>query len=149
MPATPVDFWKRLKEIDMFFQGTDPVHDSLRRIVGKLEEAKIPYAVMGGMAINAHGHQRTTKDVDILVTPEGLAEFQHHYVPTDYEPQPKRQRRFADRTNRVLVDFLVAGLFPGSGSPGPFAFPDPQTVSETIQNAQVVKLDTLDRKSVV
>jgi hypothetical protein len=44
----PVSFWKRLKELDMFFQGKDPVHQTMRRLARRLERMNIPYAVGGG-----------------------------------------------------------------------------------------------------
>ena len=34
-------------------------------------------------------------------------------------------------------------MFPGSGRPGPIAFPDPKAVGETIETIQVVNLSTL------
>jgi hypothetical protein len=77
----PFDFWKRIDEIDMFFAGKGPEHKTLRRLVKKLEKAGIPYAVMGAMAVNAHQHQRTTNDVDVLVTQKGLDEFCRLFVP--------------------------------------------------------------------
>lgn len=127
----------------MFFAGKDEVHKSLRRIVKRLEKAGISYAVVGGMAVNAHKYQRTTGDVDILLTPEGFAEFQKRYVDKNYSRKEGRGRRFIDRLNNVQVDCLVTGLFPGSGKPGPFAFPDPANVSEEIEKIRVVNLTTL------
>jgi hypothetical protein len=139
----PFSFWQRLKEIDMFFQGKDPVHQTMRRVVKRLEKANIPYAVVGGMAVNAHHHRRTTDDVDILLTPEGFAAFRSLIVPGNYENLPGRARRFVDRKNEVRLDILVTGLFPGSGKPGPFAYPDPAQVSEPIGKIRVVDLITL------
>ena len=141
--ARPAVFTRRLKEIGLFFQGKGEVHKTLRRVVKKLEKANIPYAVVGGMAINAHRYQRTTGDIDILLTPDGFAEFQRLFVPRDYEHYPGRRRRFKDRKNEVRVDILVTGLFPGTGKPGPVAFPDPARVSETIGKIRVVDLATL------
>jgi hypothetical protein len=143
MKTAPFSFWERLKEIDMFFQKNDPVHKAMRRLVKKLEKAKIPYAVVGGMAVNAHGYRRTTDDLDLLLTPEGLAEFCKRFVPKDYEGLPRRPRRFTDRTNEVLIDFLVTGLFPGSGEPGPVAYPDPAAVQEVVNEVRVLNLPTL------
>jgi hypothetical protein len=143
MKTAPFDFWKRLKEIDMFFQKNDPVHKSMRRIVKKLEKAGIAYAVVGGMAVNAHGYRRTTDDLDLLLTPEGLAEFCKRFVPKHYEGVARRPRRFTDRTNEVLIDFLVTGLYPGNGEPGPIAYPDPTDVQETVEGACVLNLPTL------
>jgi hypothetical protein len=42
-------FQKRLKEIGMFFQGKDPVHQTMNWVAAELDEADIPYAVVGGM----------------------------------------------------------------------------------------------------
>jgi len=141
--AKPVSFRQRLREIDLFFQGKDEVHKTLRRIIKRLEKDNIPYAVVGGMAVNAHHYQRTTGDVDILLTAEGFAEFRRLLVPKYYENLPGRSRRFVDRKNDVRVDILVTGLFPGTGKPGPLTFPDPVQVGETIANIRVVDLVTL------
>src|SRR5437762_14130988 len=80
----PFNFEERLREIDMFFQGTDRVHQTMRRVADKLEEAQIPYAIVGGMAVNAHRHERTTKDVDFLLTAEGLTVFTRLFVDQDF-----------------------------------------------------------------
>src|SRR5581483_5378608 len=127
----------------MFFQERDPVHKAMKRLVKRLEKAKIAYAIMGAMAANAHGHRRTTADLDLLVTAEGLEQFQRRFVPKNYETIPQRTRRFTDRTSGVTIDFLVTGRFPGSGDPGPIAFPDPTAVAETRADASVVDLPTL------
>src|SRR5438477_4631514 len=116
-------FRERLKEIDMFFRGADPVHKVMRRLARRLERANIPYAIMGGMAVNAHRYQRTTADVDVLLTPEGLAEFRRRFVPKAYDPVPGRPRRFLDRQHKVTLVVLVTGQFPVTGEPGPVTFP--------------------------
>lgn len=143
MRTRSTSFWDRLKEIDRFFEGRGREHKTMRRLVQKLEKAKIPYAIMGAMAVNAHHYERTTKDVDVLLTPEGFAEFCRRFVPKAYDPTPGRPRRFLDRRHQITFDILVTGLFPGSGKPGPIAFPDPDEVSEVIQSIRVVKLPTL------
>jgi hypothetical protein len=142
-PTEKISFWDRLKEIDMFFQGRDPVHKTMRRAVKRLEKAGISYAVMGGMAVNAHRYQRTTGDVDILLSQEGFAEFRRRFVPKLYDNLAGRPRRFKDKTSGIQIDILVTGLYPGSGKPGPFAFPDPALVSESIEGIQFVDLATL------
>ncbi len=127
----------------MFFQGADPVHQTMNRVVAKFEEAEIPYAIVGGMAVNAHRHERSTKDVDFLLTTTGLTLFREGCLHKDFDPVPGRPRRFVDRANQVCFDILVTGLFPGSGKPGAIAFPDPADVAEVIDNRQVVNLPTL------
>ena len=127
----------------MFFAGKDEVHKALRRVVNRLKRAGIPYAIMGGMAVNAHKYVRTTGDVDLLLTPEGFEEFQRRYVTKNYRRVEGRDRRFVDRINNVGIDFLLTGRYPGSGVPGPIRFPDPEQVGEPIDRATVVNLPTL------
>src|SRR5213595_2185562 len=121
----PGAFDRRVREIDMFFQGTDPVHQTMRRVSDALDAAGIPYAIVGGMAVNAHGHRRTTGDVDFLLTAAGLDAFRRLPAAGGFEQVAGRPRRFLDRANGITFDVLVAGLFPGSGQPGPIAYPDP------------------------
>ena len=127
----------------MFFQKRDPVHQTMRRLARRLEKAGIPYAIMGGMALNAHRYQRTTKDVDFLLTEEGFQQFCAKFVSKQYQRVPGRPRRFVDRTSSVTIDILVTGRFPGTGKPGPIAFPDPAAVSEEIDKHSFVNLVTL------
>src|SRR5262249_23238880 len=136
----PFSFQNRLKEIGMFFQGTDAVHQTMNKLAADLEKAHIPYAIVGGMAVNAHRHGRTADDVDVLLTAEGFAQFRRLYVPQTYGKLPKRSKRFVDPTNGVTFDILVTGLFPGTGKPGPIAYPDPAAVSQTIEKIRVVGL---------
>jgi hypothetical protein len=136
-------FWDRIKDVDMFFQKNDPVHKTMRRTIKNLEKAAIPYALMGGMAVNLHGHRRTTNDVDFLLTADGLAEFKARFVPKHYDAIPQRPRRFRDHKNQVIVDFLVTGLYPGNGRPGPISFPDPAAVCTRVEGFQVIDLPML------
>jgi hypothetical protein len=137
------EFWKRMESVSLFFQGKDEVHKSMRRIIRRLERAGIPYAVIGGMAANAHGYRRTTNDVDLLVTAEGLAEFRKRFVGKQYRLVEGRSRRFVDRANDIQIDLLVTGGFPGLGTPGPISFPDPDAAAEVINKVRVVNLLTL------
>ncbi len=145
MPPTlsPRTFGHRLTEIGMFFQGTDDVHQTMRRVAAALDAAGIAYAVVGGMAVNAHRHARTTKDVDFLVSAAGWAALKGLVAAGQFTPTPGRPRRFADPATGVLFDVLITGGFPGSGDPGPIAYPDPAAVSVTIDDLRVIDLPTL------
>lgn len=127
----------------MFFAGKDEVHKTMRRAARRLEKVGIAYAVVGGMAVNAHKYERTTGDVDFLVTAEGLESFRQRFVGKNYAPVQGRSKRFRDRANGITIDFLVTGKFPGTGAPGPVAYPDPEDVSVTIKNIRVADLVTL------
>src|SRR5262249_20254557 len=109
----------------------------------RLEAAGIPYVIVGGMAVNLHGAERTTKDVDILLTREGLERFRQEYVGKYYDTVPKRPRRFVDKDSGTIIDILVTGLRPGFGEPVPFTFPDPIAVTQEIDHLKVVNLPQL------
>lgn len=127
----------------MFFQGNDRVHQTMRRVCERLTAANVRYAVVGGMAVNAHRHQRTTRDVDLLLTAAGLAVLRGLAASGEFQPVPGRPRQFLDPTTGVTFDVLVSGHFPGSGAPGPIAFPDPAAVTQEIDQLSVVDLPTL------
>ena len=38
------------------------------KLVRELFRAKVPYLVVGGMAVNLHGYDRSTGDLDIMVS---------------------------------------------------------------------------------
>src|SRR5205823_14989210 len=119
------------------FEGRDKIHDTMNRLVAALEAEGISYAIMGGMAVNVHGHERMTKDIDVLLTQEGFEAFRAKFVGTLFEPVARRPRRLSDRKNGVNLDILVTGRFPGSGKPGPVAFPDPQAIADVLDHKRV------------
>ncbi len=127
----------------MFFQGNDRVHETMNRVARRLESAGIPYAIVGGMAVNAHGHQRTTGDVDFLLTSASFNAFLQIVASGEFSRITGRPRRFLDPVTGITFDFLVTGMFPGSGRPGPIAYPDPLDVATTIRDLPVVNLAIL------
>jgi hypothetical protein len=49
----PQTFRERLKDISMFFDATDRIHQTMRRVALKLEETGIHYALAGGMPVTS------------------------------------------------------------------------------------------------
>jgi hypothetical protein len=142
-PYKAADFRERLRDIDMFFQGNDRVHETMNRVAGKLDAAGIPYAIVGGMAVNAHGHQRTTGDVDFLLTSASFNGFLQIVASGEYTRVSGKPRRFLDPATGITFDILIAGFFPGNGQPGPVTFPDPGDVSEVIRGNRYITFLTL------
>ena len=68
----PVPRWPAdpLLAMSQFKQGKDPANVSLRRLIRRLVKANIPHAVLGGLAVYAHGYRRFTDDVDVLLSRE-------------------------------------------------------------------------------
>ena len=48
-----------------------------------------------------------------------------------------------ERQSGVTVDCLITGRYPGSGKPGPLAFPDPSEASQEIDKIRVLTLPQL------
>lgn len=132
-----------IQEAAKFFMKSDPVHQSLREITKRLREMGIEYAVAGGMALVAHGYDRTTADVDILVTPQGLETIHKSLDGLGYVPPFPGSKNLRDTNTGVRIEFIVAGQFPGDGRPKPVAFPDPASVGTDIDGIRYVNLPAL------
>ncbi len=61
--------WRSLKEGSEFFRREGDIYETLRRLVDELDENGLDYALIGGLALAAHGYRRFTEDVNILMTP--------------------------------------------------------------------------------
>lgn len=132
-----------IEEASRFFMKKDPVHRTLRRIVARLREHEIPFAVAGGLAVVAHGYERTTVDVDLVVTREGLARAHERLVGLGYVRAFRGSRSLRDAEAGVRVEFLVTGEYPGDGKPKPVAFPDPAQCAAEQDDVPFVRLETL------
>lgn len=126
-----------------FFMRTDPVHQALRAITGKLNELGIGYAVAGGMALVAHGYDRTTVDVDILVTRDGHRAIVRQLSGLGYVPPFPDSKNLRDTQTGVRIEFIITGDYPGDGKAKPVAFPDPATASIEIDGIRYLRLEKL------
>ena len=120
------------------------VYETLRRLVARLEREGIDYAVIGAMALVAHGYRRFTEDVDILLTPEALRRFRENVEGLGYLPAFKGAKKtFRDTRTRVKVEVMTTGEYPGDGKPKPVAFPDPVESREKKEDLWVIGLEKL------
>jgi hypothetical protein len=126
-----------------FFMREDAVHQSLRKITSRLRELAIPYAIGGGMALVAHGYDRTTVDVHVLVADEGLSRVYQSLDGLGYVPPFEGSKNLRDAETAVRIEFLVSGRYPGDGKPKPVAFPDPQIAGEEIDGIRYLRLPVL------
>lgn len=114
-----------LERAGEFFMGMSPVHEAARRVAKALDDLGIPFAVAGALAANAHGHTRTTADVDLLLTAEGLARFKQTWLGRGWVEKFAGSKGLMDAVTKVKVDVLLAGEFPGDK---PVVFPDPASL---------------------
>ena len=132
-----------LEEVGRFFMKEDAVHIALRNVVRRLDQLGIPYAVAGGMALVGHGYRRTTVDVDILVSPAGLAEVHQKLEGLGYVPPFAGSKNLRDVETGVRIEFLISGQYPGDGKPKPVIFPDPTDAGVEIEGIRYLKLNKL------
>lgn len=137
------DFRWAMEEGSRHFEEKSEVHQTLRRICQRLNELEIPYAVVGGMALFKHGYRRFTEDIDVLVTRESLKRIHKELDGLGYRPPFTGSKNLRDTQNNVMIEFLVAGGYPGDGKPKEVAFPDPSNVAEEDDSIRFLNLSTL------
>jgi hypothetical protein len=140
--AAEARFWQGVRTAARFFMGDADVQKALEQLARVLDAQGIPYAIVGAMALNEFGYQRTTVDVDVLLTPEGLAAFKAHALGRGYVEKFPGSRGVRDAAHGVDIDVVLAGTFPGDGKPKPVAFPDPATALRG-QRVALLPLPTL------
>lgn len=136
-------FFAGAEEATRFFMGEADVQQALKKIARLLESAGIPYAVIGGMALNEYGYRRVTVDVDVLLTREGLEEFQKRFLGLGYVQKFAGSNGLRDTENDVPIDIVLAGDYPGDGLPKPVAFPDPATAAVRGESIALLPLPRL------
>lgn len=96
--------------------------DELHAVAAALRDARIPYAVCGGIAVTAYGATRSTKDIDIAIAREHLAGALAAVAPLGYNipagPMTfgagTTQERHVQRVNKIagtehlVLDLLIA-----------------------------------------
>lgn len=133
-----------LQRAGLFFMKQSPIHSAARRIANTLAEMNIPFAIVGALAANAYGHVRTTEDVDVLLTPDGLMEFKKRWLGLGWVEKFPGSRGIRDTVDNVNIDVLLAGDYPGDGLPKPVVFPEPGSVATPDQDGiPIIRLPTL------
>ena len=136
--------WRVLREGEALFKQQGDVYEALRRLVKRLAEQDIPYALIGGMALISHGYRRYTEDVDILLTSAGLAAFRERCVGRGYVPAfAGAQKTFRDTATNVRIEIITTDEYPGDGKPKPVAFPDPEHASIERDGIRIIRLEKL------
>ena len=136
-------FERVLANAEDFFMKSGKVHRATLELARRLDAAQIPYAIAGAMALGAHGYERMTTDVDILLTPDGLARFKAANLGRGYVEKFEGSKGLRDTENDVPIDVLIAGDFPGDGLPKPVTFPDPEHVALEGERFRILPLTTL------
>jgi len=132
-----------LREAEALYEGRGRLQKTYERLAKRLEALGIAFGLAGGYALILHGVRRFTEDINLLVTPEGMASLTDELVGKGYLPVEGSIRSIRDADTGVRIDFLVSGEYPGDGKPKPVVFPDPGERLEPGRDIKVVDLRTL------
>jgi len=136
-------FWEGARNAGRFFMGEADVQKALEKLTRTLDAHRIPYAIIGALALNEIGYQRVTVDVDVLLTTEGLAAFKAAHLGRGYVEKFPGSRGLRDPEFGVDIDVVLAGAYPGDGRPKPVTFPDPSTAAARGARIALLPLPTL------
>lgn len=76
---------------------------SVEAILAALSTARVEYLIVGGVAVNAHGYERLTRDLDLVIglAPDNIIRGLHALVGIGYHLAiPVSPEQFADATTR-------------------------------------------------
>lgn len=131
-------------------RAVERVTERLRATVRILEDAKVPYAVVGGHAVRAWVAQvdpaalRTTQDVDILIRPEDLPAMTTAMTAAGFHHRETAGLdmfvEHPDASARDAVHVLLVGRIEREGEPNPDIEPVIQ-----IDGFRTVPMETLVR----
>ena len=108
---------------------SERVAHAMSKLAKSLDKAGIDYCVIGGNALHAHGYERATTDVDVLMTKEGLSKFVETHVGRGYSPRFKGAKtKFRNTADDVPIDIILAGSYPGE-SQTEVPFPEPKDIA--------------------
>lgn len=118
-----------MSESTKYFDGTSKLHETLRQLAHRLDELGVEYAVIGGLALTAHGYARMTEDIDVLISAEHLKKVHAELVGRGYKKEFAGAKNIRDTTTGVKIEFVLVGHYPGSGREQPVSFPPPSETS--------------------
>ena len=127
-----------------YFMGQGILNNALARLAADLKEHRIDYMVIGAVALLAHGYPRFTEDIDIVLTPDGLAAFHRELIGLGYAPAfSGARKRLKATADGVSIEVMTTGEYPGDGKPKPISIPEPGIASTEIDGVRFVTFEKL------
>jgi hypothetical protein len=124
--ADPVVTRSLLEGLRRDMEHSRDVAAALLGLQKSLARERIPFAVIGALAMRQHGYVRHTEDIDIVTTPEGLSRIHSRLVGRGIVPRGAGLRKkLRDTEHKVDIDVLQSGEHAGAaGSPVRYPSPD-------------------------
>ncbi len=108
-----------------------------------LGREKIPFGLIGALALRHHGYSRFTEDIDILTTPEGLDRIHEKLIGRGLLPRAQGLRKKLRQTQfKVDIDVVTSGEHAGSDE-SPTVYPDP--ASDAFVEREGIRVATLEK----
>lgn len=127
-----------------YFMGQGSLNNTLAQLAADLKKHGIDYAVIGAVALLAHGYPRFTEDIDLVLTPQGLEKFHGELVGLGYAPAfPGARKKLRSTREGVSIEVMTTGEYPGDGKPKPVSMPEPKAASIEINGVRFVTLEKL------
>lgn len=127
-----------------YFMGQGSLNNALSQLAADLKSHGIDYAVIGAVALLAHGYPRFTEDIDLVLTPEGLEAFHRELIGLGYAPAfPGARKRLRSTRDSIPIEVITTGTYPGDGLPKPVSFPKPSEASIDRDGIRFVTLEKL------
>jgi hypothetical protein len=145
--STP-SFPEVLEDAGQYFTGQGMLNYALEQLVADLRRHEINYAVTGGVALFAHGYERLTENINLILSDDGLEKFRKELLgrgpfgACGYD-QTEARKRVRSYPYGVSIEIVTTGEYPGDGKPKPVGIPEPSTASTEINGIQFVTLEKL------
>jgi hypothetical protein len=115
---------------------------ALESLRTRLAQERIPFAVIGALALRYYGYVRHTEDIDILVTPDGLQRLHASLVGRGLALRaPGLRKSLRETEHEVNLDVITAGEHAGSPE-SPVVYPSPD--SDAFVEIAGLRLPTLE-----
>lgn len=115
---------------------TAPVDEALPALRKLLDDAGVPYKLVGGIAVVHHGYARMTDDIDVIVDGASHGALDAHLAAHGFVRQSRA--RLLHVPTGVRVDLLIGGdLGPRPGDP---PYPAPQAIVASPRDPSVAGL---------
>lgn len=119
--------------------GNAPITQTAQRLDSLLRRAALPYALIGGYAVQHYGYPRFTEDIDAVVRDREAARDTLLHSG-QFKAIQGSKMTVVDRTNGVPVDLLVSGQCDSAAA---LPYPEPEKLSSGIQFISLLQLLTM------
>lgn len=121
--------------------GNETLWETAKACHELLQEARVPYAIAGGVAVCLHGYQRNTVDLDLLVQ-AGRSEAIRNTFEAAGILWNEVNREFRTPAG-IAIHFLVSGERAGEGSEVRLPDPADSDVATELEGLSVLSLAAL------